>query len=149
MESGTVKKIAEHENVWGIKCSHDPAYVRELHDFFEGDDNFHVISAQVDLMDVFYRYGIKRHLDGIFCLFPEWIGELKECIDRDDWRSAASIQKRITPCRNKYIELGDSSAFTYCMNRLGYEGDFTPDYSDLDPKTEKSAEKLLTKYDFV
>jgi hypothetical protein len=53
---------------------------------------------------VFYRYGIKRHLDGFFCLFPDWIKELKDCIDNNDWKKAASVQHRITSFGDKLMK---------------------------------------------
>ncbi len=145
-EIDTVIESSKHTNIAGIKCSHDPAYVRKLHDHFKENHDFDVISAQVDLMDVFYRYGIKLQLDGIFCLFPEWMKELKASLDKEDWGKAKLVQQRITSFRDKLIKLDVFPAFSYGMNLLGYEGNFAPDYCELGKEGKDKVCELMKEY---
>ncbi|MDO9463850.1 MAG: dihydrodipicolinate synthase family protein [bacterium] len=146
IEIDTVVELSKHPNIFGIKCSHDPAYVRKLYDHFKENQDFDIISAQVDLMDVFYRYGLKLQLDGIFCLFPEWMKELKNSIDKSNWRKAAYIQQRITSFRDKLLKLDVSPAFSYGMNLLGYKGNFAPDYCKLEKENKDKVCKLMKEY---
>ena len=148
-EIDTVIELSKNANIAGIKCSHDPAYVRKLHDHFKENNDFDVISAQVDLMDIFYRYGLKLQLDGIFCLFPEWMKELKASVDKEDWEKAAYIQQRITSFRDKLLELDVFPAFSYGMNLLGYKGNFAPDYCELEEKGEDKVNKLMKEYGLI
>jgi len=149
IEIDTVVELSKHPNIAGIKCSHDPAYVRKLHDYFKKNQDFDIISAQVDLMDVFYRYGLKLQLDGIFCLFPEWMKELKASLDKEDWRKAELVQKRITSFRDKILELDVFPAFSYGMNLLGYEGNFASDYCKLEKESKNKVYRLMKEYKLI
>ena len=149
MEIDTVIELSKHSNIVGIKCSHDPTYVRKLYDYFKENQKFDVISAQVDLVDMFYRYGLKLQLDGIFCLFPEWMKELKASLDKEDWGKAKLVQQRITSFRDKLLELDVFPAFSYGMNLLGYKGNFAPDYCELGEESKDKVYRLIKEYGLV
>jgi len=149
IEIKTVLTLSKHSNIAGIKCSHDPVFVRKLHDLFKEDQNFDIIAAQPDLIDVFYKYGLKLHLDGIYCLFPGWMKELKSCIDKSNWDKVTIIQQRITSFRDKLLPLDTFPAFSHGMNLLGYEGNFAPDYCKLEQENKDKIYKLMREYKLI
>lgn len=124
LEFRTVVTLAQHPNIRGIKCSDDPAYMRQLIDELGG--RFRVIMATSLLMDVFLRHGFSEHLDGIFALCPSQVVAIGRAAANDDWSAATQIQQGIIRTMRLLGRYGIWTSFTTLMNALGTPGYFRP-----------------------
>ena len=124
LEIDTVLTLSEHPNIQGIKCSDDPAYMRQLIDLTEG--RFRVVMATVLLLDTFLRQGFREHLDGIFCLFPRHVVAMGRAAESGDWHAAAQIQQGINRTMRLVRKYALWPAITALMNELGTPGLFRP-----------------------
>jgi dihydrodipicolinate synthase/N-acetylneuraminate lyase len=120
----TVLELARHPNIRGIKCSDEPGYTRQLIDL--ATNSFRVIIAQLDLIDVFLRHGVRDHLDGMFAIAPGWVVALGRCAERGDWDAAARYQRNISALRRVLMKHGVFPTFTVLMNARGIQGRFAP-----------------------
>ena len=136
----TMRQLSEHDNIVGAKLSHDPAFVRRVHDDLAGPD-FEVLSAMFDLIDVFLTYGIRGHLDGFFTVMSPWLAEMKSAWAEGDSIRTTQVQRRMTALRNGFLKVNIFAAFTEAMNLLGFEGRFHPLH--VDPLSE--AERVETR----
>ena len=127
IEMDTMLELARHENIAGAKCSHDPQYVRQLADATDGG-SFEVISAQLNLMDMFITGGIVRQLDGLFCLCPQWLAEMKTAHQRGDRQQMTAVQKSVNQLAQRLRAMALFPAFTVAMNLLGFAGRFHPSH---------------------
>ncbi len=124
LEIDTVLILAEHPNIHGIKCSDDPAYMRQLIDLL--GVRFRVVMAAALLLDTFLRQGFREHLDGIFCLFPRHVVALGRAAASEDWCAAAQIQQGINRTMRLLRKYALWPAITTLMNDLGTPGKFRP-----------------------
>ena len=124
-ELGTMETLSRHENIHGAKCSHDPVYVRRLHDRL-ADSGFEIIQAQYDLIDMFLMYGITKCLDGFFAVMAPWIASIKEAYKTRDFATISEIQRKMTALRCSFFPVGVFPAFTVAMNLLGFPGRWHP-----------------------
>jgi 4-hydroxy-tetrahydrodipicolinate synthase len=125
LQLATVVQLSEHPNIRGIKCSDEPSYTRRLIDHIDGRP-FRVIMAQPDLIDVFFRFGIREQLDGMFALCPEWVVDLSKQVLKGDFAAAAARQRQVSALRFTLIKHGLFPAFTAAMNARGIPGNFAP-----------------------
>jgi 4-hydroxy-tetrahydrodipicolinate synthase len=133
LELETVRAIARHRNVRGIKCSCDLGWTRQLLDL--NLPNFRVIVAQAELIDVLFRAGVTEHLDGIFAAAPHWVGEIASSAMRQDWTAAAAAQQRLIDLLRLVREYGVLASFTAILNARGIPGCYAPKpYRLLEPR---------------
>jgi 4-hydroxy-tetrahydrodipicolinate synthase len=145
IELETVLRLSEHDNIHGIKCSHDPVYVKALFDKLSVN-KFEIISALYDLIDMFIIYGIKLHLDGFFSIIPYWLKQIKDAYLEEDFERIIRLQKKMTWLRKEFIKIGVFPAFTEAMNLLGFNGRFHPShYASFDESGKASVKKLLAE----
>ena len=142
IEFDTMRQLGEHDNIVGAKLSHDPSFVRRVHDELAGPD-FEVLSAMFDRIDVFLAYGISAHLDGFFTVVSPWLAEMKDAHAQGDWSRTTQVQRRMTALRNRLIEINIFAAFTEAMNLLGFEGRFHPLHVDPLSETERRETRRL------
>lgn len=126
-EMDTMLKLAEHPNIQGSKCSHDPVFVRRLFDALNGS-GFEIIHAQYDLMDMYLRYGITKCLDGFFGVLAPWLASVKDAYQIKDFPAISRIQRKMTALRCSFHPLGVLPAFTVAMNLLGFPGRWHPSH---------------------
>lgn len=93
LEVETVRRLAQHPNIHGIKCSDQFSTSRPLLDTLL--DHFRVIIAQPLLMDMLLRSGVKEHLDGIFGLVPHWMKRMINAAETSDWGTVEEVQRDI------------------------------------------------------
>jgi dihydrodipicolinate synthase/N-acetylneuraminate lyase len=122
LEIDTVVQLAQHPNIRGIKCSGEPSYARQLID--RCPDDFRVILAAPLLIDVFLRYGVMEHLDGVYCLCPRQIVDLGRAGADGHWDTAADLQQGVTRVTQLLHTHGVWQTFTALMNALGIPGRF-------------------------
>jgi 4-hydroxy-tetrahydrodipicolinate synthase len=120
----TALKLAEHENIRGIKCSCELSWTRQLHDLI--GHRFEVIFAQADLVDMLMRSGVRDHLDGIFSLAPSWVMAIIDASLKDDWDRAATIQQKLSGLLRVVKKYGILATFTALLNARGIPGNFAP-----------------------
>jgi dihydrodipicolinate synthase/N-acetylneuraminate lyase len=122
LEMETVVRLAQHPNIRGIKCSDEPSYARQLID--RCADDFRVILAAPLLIDVFLRYGVMEHLDGVYCLCPRQIVDLGRACAFGHWDTAADLQQGVNRVTRLLRAHGIWQTFTALMNALGIPGRF-------------------------
>ena len=94
IELETTLQLAKHPNIRGIKCSDEPSYARRIVDIL--GDSFRVIVAQPMLVDVFLKFGIYEHLDGMFAVAPELTVSIGKYAAAGDWarnRCAEEVER--------------------------------------------------------
>lgn len=141
----TQKKLSTHKNIYGSKCSEDADYIRKLADYFRGNEEYKIIEAQFDLFDMFHRIGLKLHLDGFTCLFPQWLKSYWDDLESERWDNCALWQAKFTELRDEFKKLDIFPAFSYAMNLLGYKGNFAPSHFELVSDDNKGRIKDLMK----
>ena len=66
----SMDELAKHSNIRGAKCSGDLKQTRQWIDRY-GDD-FRIIIANVELMDMIAHHGFRELLDGMWAMAPAW-----------------------------------------------------------------------------
>ncbi|MCD4670221.1 MAG: dihydrodipicolinate synthase family protein [Actinomycetia bacterium] len=146
----TQKRLSEHKNIWGSKCSEDADYIRKLAEYFKGNEEYAIIEAQFDLFDMFHRIGLKLHLDGFTCLFPQWLKSYWNDLESEKWDKCTLWQAKFTELRDEFIKLDVFSSFSYAMNLLGYRGNFAPSHFEPVPDDIKDKIKdLMKKFELI
>ena len=146
----TQKRLSEHKNIWGSKCSEDADYIRKLADYFRGNEEYKIVEAQLDLFDVFHRIGLKLHLDGFICLFPRWLKAYWNDLESEKWDRCALWQAKFTELRDEFKKLDIFPAFSYGMNLLGYDGNFAPSHFEPVSDDKKGRVKdLMRKFKLI
>lgn len=126
LEVETVLKLAEHPNIHGIKCSDHFVTIRPVIDSI--DDQFRVIVAQPNLMDVLLRSGVYEHLDGIYILVPGWIEKMVVATQAEDWETLSVVQRDLSGLL-KFLQSFSAPLFatvTALLNMRGIPGNFAP-----------------------
>ena len=121
----TVRLLADHPNIAGIKCSGDTSQTRRLL-LALGDHDFRVIVAKPALLDVLYRGGIREHLDGVFGIAPRWMKEIADSLQREDWQGASQSVQKLVELQDVVVRYGIYSPMTALLNAQGVLGNFAP-----------------------
>lgn len=140
LELDTVRKLSEHRNIRGIKCSCEFDWTRQLIDL--NLENFRVIVAAAEMIDVLFRAGVNEHLDGIFAAAPHWIGDIARAAVVGDWTSASAAQQKVNAVLRVVREYGVFPTFTAIMNARGIAGNFSP--RPYHPLSGKKVEAVLS-----
>lgn len=125
LTSGIMAKLMKAPNIKGIK-SGDLVLIKQLTE--TAGEDFTPIFSGSDLFDVAHNSGITRYLDGIFACMPASTGLLQKYFDSNDAVGANKQLRKMMGVRDEMIAVGIWPAFSYAMNLLGYEGNFSPDY---------------------
>lgn len=123
IELETTLQLAKHPNIRGIKCSDEPSYARRIVDIL--GDSFRVIVAQPMLVDVFLKFGIYEHLDGMFAVAPELTVSIGKYAAAGDWARATDAQKKLSGLLRILRDYGGSQAFTALVNARGIPGNYS------------------------
>jgi len=139
-----VVALSQEKNITGIKCA-DLIMMMALYDRGDMRADFALIFSGSDLFVPAYLYGMQRYMDGIFCCMPKSIEAVQKCFAVGDFDGARAGLGKMMTVRDGMIAIGLWPAFTFAMNRLGFEGNFGPDYEpDLDAADYKRVEALLS-----
>jgi 4-hydroxy-tetrahydrodipicolinate synthase len=121
----TVKRLAEHPNIAGIKCSGDVTQTRLLMDTLAGS-KFRVIVAQASLMDCLIRSGIREFLDGVYCLAPGLARGIVDAARDGNWKIATERMQKLNGLLLVLHKYGVFPATTVLLNHRGIPGNFAP-----------------------
>ena len=72
----TVLEVARHPNIAGIKCSCEFEWTRSLMNLID-DDQFRIVAASPDSVDLLIKAGVREHLDGV--LWPSPALDRRHC----------------------------------------------------------------------
>jgi len=146
----TQKRLSEHKNIWGSKCSEDASYIKKLVDYFKDSEEYKIIEAQYDLFDMFHRVGANLHLDGFICLFPQWLKSYWSELESGNWKACSLWQSKFSELRDEFKKLDILPAFSYAMNILGYEGNFAPSHmGPLSEEDKNRVKDLMKKFELI
>ncbi|MBX3427140.1 MAG: dihydrodipicolinate synthase family protein [Pirellulales bacterium] len=121
----TVRTLAVHPNIRGIKCSGDVAQARLLADELAGPA-FRVILAQPLLVDALLRSGHAEHLDGAFSIFPNWVRLMKQAAKDHAWNRGQELSRAMAALVGVLQRYGVFQAMTGILNARGIPGNFAP-----------------------
>jgi len=120
-------ELAEHRNIRGIKTA-DLSMCRFLKNDPRTAGKFQVLYSGLDTLDAAYAYGLHMGLDGMFAMMPRTIADFYKCASSGDLAAATRHLDLILKTRDFLFTVGIWRGFSYCLNLLGCEGRFTPDY---------------------
>ena len=122
-----VEKLIEHPNIKGIK-SNDWELINAIKRKFP-DKDFECLYSGLDNFDYANMIGLDKNLDGMFSCTPVTTRKMYDCINANDFVGARKYLDQILLLRDTMLEHGLSSSFTFCMNSIGFSGNFHKDYS--------------------
>ena len=123
----TVETLMREKAVSGIKVGDLPTARLLLHSS-ANDGSFQVIFSRMDVFDIAYAWGLEKNLDGMFSMLPKVTQDLYLYLREAKWEDARQKLDLIVNTRNRLFDVGIFRGFSACMNLLGYEGSFAPDY---------------------
>lgn len=126
IDNDTALRLAEHPNIAGIKSSGDLTMALDLmQSVADRQQMFRVLVAQPDDLFRLVGKGVMEHLDGMYCLAPEWTMRIARggapCGD-----TAERLQQELTVLRTTMRQYGGFPALTALMNACGVPGCFAP-----------------------
>ena len=133
-----IDAVIDHKNIKGIKTA-DFELIKEIERKYP-DSCFECLCSRLDSFDLMNMTGIGKNLDGMFACTPKNGRKMADCNAKGDYQGARKYLDNILLLRDTMIQCRLMTAFTYCMNLLGCEGNFHQDYW-LDV-TDEGKEKL-------
>ncbi len=121
-----IDKIISHPNIKGIKTA-DWELIHAIGRKYP-DKNFSCLYSGLDSFDYANMMGIKKNLDGMFTCTPKNGTAMFEAIKNENYALARVHLDNILLMRNTMIANDLMPCFTYCMNLIGFEGNFHQDY---------------------
>jgi 4-hydroxy-tetrahydrodipicolinate synthase len=119
----TILKLQKVPNIAGMKASGPIEMTRQWID--QTDEDFRIIVAKPELMDLLCRHGIQDQLDGMWAIAPKWTMQVGQSAAAGDWATAAQATADITLLRAKALAAG-MDAFTVLLNERGIAGNMFP-----------------------
>jgi 4-hydroxy-tetrahydrodipicolinate synthase len=139
LEFETVERLAEHPNIFGIKCTCDVEWTREL--LTRVDGQFRVIPSALSDVHLLLREGIMQHLDGLFALMPHWTAAISRAAEAKDWSRVDEYKNRFVGLFELVRRFGSFASYTAIVNARGIPGNFAP--APLRPLSEIDRDTLL------
>ncbi len=121
-------ELAEHKNIKGVKTA-DLTMCRFIKSDPRTAGKFEMFFSGLDMLDAAHVYGLHQGLDGMFAMMPQTIAAFYKSAYAGDIASATKHLDLILNTRTFLLKFGIWPGFSYCMNLLGYEGNFKPDYA--------------------
>lgn len=121
-----VDAVITHKNIKGIKTA-DWELIHAIGRKYP-DSDFECLYSGLDSFDYANMMGIGKNLDGMFSCTPKNAKKMADCNRAGDYKGARKYLDNILLLRNTMIQYRLMTAFTYCMNLLGCDGNFHQDY---------------------
>lgn len=134
-----IAALAKHPNIKGIKTA-DINLVRYIKEKFP---EFHLLYSHSDYYGAASTYGVDKFLEGMFACTPKNAKKIADGFNSGNTEEAVKYLKNILELRDLFIKYRVNPSLTVCMNEMGIEGIFHPDYH-LDVPAEAKAE-LISK----
>lgn len=134
-----VAALAKHPNIKGIKTA-DINLVRYIKD---NCPDFHILYSHSDYYGAAAAYGVDKFLEGMFACTPKNAKKVADNFNSGNTDEAIKYLKNILELRDLFIKYRVNPSLTVCLNEMGIEGIFHPDYH-LDVPAEQKAE-LVSK----
>ena len=128
IQANTAECLIKHDNIMGIKTG-DLGTARIISRSPNKRNSFNIFFSGLDIFDFAYRSGIKMNLDGMFACTVGIAAKMYRTLENSDFQQAAAFLDEILLLRDTLAGAGIFPAFTYAMNLLGLEGNYSPDYS--------------------
>ncbi len=139
-----IDKIINHPNIKGIKTA-DWEMIQAIGRKYP-EANFECLYSGLDTFDYANIMNIKKNLDGMFSCTPKNGKKMYECVATNDFDGARKHLDNILLLRDTMIAQGLMMSFTYCMNKLGCEGNFHQDYTlPISEESKKILEDTMVK----
>lgn len=123
-----IELLASIPNLKGIK-SNDTVMFRKLMQNPDVAKTFELIFSGLDIFDVAYKFGFEKCLDGMLACTPHNTSMLFNELGKGNFDAAKNYLNNIISLRDVFVSNDLWPSFTASMNMLGYEGNFSPDYS--------------------
>jgi len=120
-------ELAQNNNIRGIKTA-DLALCRFIKNDPRTAGKFEMFYSGLDMLDAAHTYGLTKGLDGMFSMMPKTIADFYKSAFANDRAAATQHLDLILNTRTFLFKVGIWRGFSYCMNLIGCEGKFTPDY---------------------
>lgn len=130
-------KLIKHPNIKGIKTA-DWELIHAIGRNYP-DADFECLYSGLDSFDYANMMGIGKNLDGMFACTPKNGKKMADCNISGDFKGARVYLDNILLLRDTMLKYGLMACFTHCMNLLGCEGNFHPDFSSSITDEAKSA----------
>lgn len=134
--------LREIPNLVGIK-SPDQQLFRKLKRNPEVPETFYMVYSGLDTVDISYKWGLDRCVDGMFACTPVNSQKLIAALDAGEDAAAAGYLDNILSLRDLFVKMDLWPSFTAAMNLLGYEGNHGPDY--MTEPAEQTCEAVRTE----
>ena len=134
-----ISDLAKHPNIKGIKTA-DINLVRYIKNKFP---DFEILYSHSDYYAAAASYGVDKFLEGMFACTPRNAKKIADSFNCGDIDSAVKHLKNVLELRDLFIKYRVNPALTVCLNEMGIEGTFHPEYH-LDVPAEAKAE-LVSK----
>ena len=134
-----IDALIDHPNVKGMKSA-NWELIKHIERKYPKAD-FECLYSGLDSFDHANTLGIKKNLDGMFACTPKNATKMYACAAEGDIEGVRRYLDNILLLRDTMITYGLFRCFTYCMNLLGIEGRFDPDY--LAPTSEEAKGVML------
>ena len=121
-----IDAVIGHANVKGMKSA-NWELIKAIERKYP-DAGFECLYSGLDSFDHANVLGIKKNLDGMFACTPKNATLMYECAAAGDIAGVRRYLDNILLLRDTMVANGLWRSFTYCMNLLGMEGNFHPDY---------------------
>lgn len=138
--------IREVPNLAGIKSA-DMQMFRRLKLNPEVPEDFIMVYSGLDTVDIAYKWGMDRCLDGMFACTPVNSQKLIAALEAEDDPGAARYLNNILSLRDLFVKQDLWPSFTAAMNLLGYEGSHGPDY--MAQPTERTYEVIRAEMERI
>lgn len=134
-----ISELVKHKNIKGIKTA-DWEMIQAIGRKYP-DEDFKCLYSGLDSFDYANMMGIDKNLDGMFACTPKNGRKMYDCIETKDFKGARKYLDNILYLRDTMLKYRLMSCFSYCMNLLGCEGDFHPDFCLLPTQEGKAVIK--------
>lgn len=134
-----ISDLAKHPNIKGIKTA-DINLVRYIKNNFP---DFEILYSHSDYYGAAAAYGVDKFLEGMFACTPKNAKKVADNFNSGNTDEAIKYLKNILELRDLFIKYRVNPSLTVCLNEMGINGIFHPDYH-LDVPAEAKTE-LVSK----
>jgi len=135
-----IAELANHPNIFGIKTA-DIMLARFIKNEFP---DFDILYSHSDYYGAAAAMGVGKFLEGMFCCTPKNAYKTVDAFQNGNTKEANEYLEKILTLRDFFIKAGVYPCLTACMNLLGIDGTFNPDfYLPVSDEDKEQLHKML------